>query len=275
LHEEVDAAIDAQLHNRLSQRLTAHGAAAPPEPMVPWWVLLIICIASVVLICAIIFYFGAMVLGYSIKSAIETFDRRFLGVDIEIGDLSVAICSGRIDMHGFQVKNPEGYKSPYLLNASTVVIDLNTTAFLTSFGNRIEVDILEMKDIDCIVEYDKAFGGTSNVDRVMEFLNHESKPSEKKAKQVESTVNETGKAPPKKAASKEVVVHKVLFSDIGARVATKLGGVRVAVGDIKLDDFSKEVGAHLLEDVVYFIMKTFTKTLLVNITGKSFADKFL
>lgn len=275
LHEEVDSAIDAQLRNRVSKMLAAQGTTATTVPSIPWWVLLIVCIGFVLLICMMLTSFGAAMLGRSIKSAIETFDQKFLGVDIEIGDLSVAICSGRVDMQGFQVKNPEGYKSPYLLNASTVVIDLNVVALVTSLGKRIEVDVLQLDDIDCIVEYDKAFGGTSNVDRVMEHLNHDAKPSEKKAKQVESVVNETGKAPPKKAPSKEIVMHNVLFSDIGARVATKLGGVRVAIGDIKFDDFSKENGPGLLEDIVFIIMKSFTKTLLVNITGKSFADRFL
>merc|ERR1719161_473147 len=276
LHEEVDMAINDNLHKRLSQKLMAQGAQSTMDvPEVPWWVVLCVSIAFCLLILVLIFYFGAMLMGRSIKSAIETFDQKFLGVDIEIGDLSVAICSGRVDMQGFQVKNPEGYKSPYLLNASAVVIDLNVVALVTSLGKRIEVDVLQLDDIDCIVEYDKAFGGTSNVDRVMEHLNHDAKPSEKKAKQVESVVNETGKAPPKKAPSKEIVMHNVLFSDIGARVATKLGGVRVAIGDIKFDDFSKENGPGLLEDIVFIIMKSFTKTLLVNITGKSFADRFL
>lgn len=275
LHESVDAAIEDQLQKRLSQKLMAQGACAQGVPQVPWWVLMCVCIGFVLLVLMLMFYFGAMLLGRSIKSAIETFDRRFLGVDIEIGDLSVAVCSGRIDMHGLQVKNPEGYKSPYLLNASSVAIDLNVTALMFSFGKKIEVDVLELQDIDCIVEYDKALGGTSNVDRVMEHLNHDNKPSEKKAQQVQDMVNETGKAPPQKAAGNEILLHKVLFSKIGARVATKLGGVRVSLGDISFDDFSKENGAHLLEDLVFIIFKSFSKTLMVNITGKSFVDKFM
>lgn len=276
LHEEVDMAINDNLHKRLSQKLMAQGAQSTMDvPEVPWWVVLCVSIAFCLLILVLIFYFGAMLMGRSIKSAIETFDRKFIGVDIEIGDLSVAICSGRVDMHGCQVKNPEGYKSPYLLNASHVVIDLNTWALISSFGKRIEVDVLELQDIDCIIEYDKALGGTSNVDRIMEHLNHDTKPSEKKAQQVQEIVNETGKAPPKKEAGSEILLHKVLFSQIGARVATKLGGVRVALGDITFNDFSKENGAHLLEDMIFIIMKSFSKTLMVNITGKSFVDKFM
>jgi hypothetical protein len=275
LQEEVDDAIEAQLHNRLAQKMMTQGACAQGIPQVPWWVLMCVCIGFVLLFLALLFYYGAMMLGASIKSAIETFDRKFIGVDIEIGDLSVALCSGRIDMHGLQVKNPEGYKSPYLLNASSVVIDLNVRALVFSFGKRIEVDVLELQDIDCIVEYDRALGGTSNVDRVMEHLNHDDKPSEKKAKKVQEMVNETGKAPPKKAVGNEILLHKVLFSKIGARVATSLGGVRVALGDITFDDFSKENGPHLLEDLVFIIFKSFSKTLMVNITGKSFVDKFM
>lgn len=275
LQEEVDAAIDAQLHNRLSHKLMAQGTSTQGVPTVPWWVLMCVCIGFVLLVLGLLFYFGAMMLGRSIKSAIETFDKRFIGVDIEIGDLSVAICSGRVDIHGLVVKNPEGYKSPYLLNATSVVVDLNTTALFTSFGHRIEVDELKLEDIDVIVEYDRALGGTSNVDRVLEHLNHDNKPSEKKNQHVQDTMNETGKAPPTKAASNEILLHKVLFSKIGARVATKLAGMRVALGDISFDDFSKENGAHLLEDLVFIIMKSFSKTLMVNITGKSFVDKFM
>lgn len=281
--EEVNTAIDAQLRDRLSQKLAAQGAsvmacqganAAMPVPSVPTWVLVTVCIIFVVLFLMLMFYFGAQMAGRAIKSAIETFDRRYLGVDVEIGDLSVSICSGRIDIHGCEIKNPEGYKTPYLLNAGSVVVDINMWALFKSFGHTIEVDVLTLEDIDCIVEYDKAFGGTSNVDKIMEFLSHDEKPSEKKAKKMEEVVNATGKAPPKKAASQEIVLHKVSFTGIGARLATKLAGVRFAIGDMNFDDFSKEQGPGLVEDVVWVIMKTFSKTLMVNITGKSFMDHF-
>jgi len=213
-------------------------------------------------------------LGKMIKTSVMTIDRRFLGVDIELGTVAVSLRRGRIEIDGCQVMNPEGYKGPYLLHAGRILIDLNMGKLLRSLGKTVEVDVLEVTDIDCIVEYSGVLGGTSNFQKIMDHLSgDDKKPSEKKAERQEK-LTAAGANPAPEKEGQALVVHKILFTNVGAKLATKIAGVRVAVGDMQFDDFSKQTGHLLVEDVVCEIAKTFSKTLLVNITGKGFMDKF-
>merc|ERR1719183_3189145 len=120
-------------------------------------------------------------------------------------------------------------------------------SMLTSMGQTIEVTEIALSNIDAIVEHDGCATGTSNVERIIDFMGHsaagepEKKPSEKRDEASEEE------------ARREIIVRKVLLENIGARLGTKPAGKRAPVADIRYADFSKEVGVSVIGDIIWAI----------------------
>merc|ERR1712224_834030 len=54
---------------------------------------------------------SAKVIGLAVKLAVESVDRKLLGVDVDIGAARLAICRGFVNLADVVVHNPEGYKT--------------------------------------------------------------------------------------------------------------------------------------------------------------------
>lgn len=231
-----------------------------------------------VAIIALLAFFGARLLSKAIKGAIENFDQKAIGVDVDFESLLVSICRGRIDMEGCNVHNFPGYTAKYMLHITHLSINIKMKKLLSSFGKEVEIDSIELHNVDCILEYDGMlpFTGTSNFQRMLDHLGgDDAKPSIKQTQKVEQGKGAEEEKKPGQGKPREVRVHKVSICDVGAKLASKIGGIRAAVADIKYTDFSKEVGAHYMDDVIWAVLKSVTKSVITNITGKHFADKVM
>lgn len=193
-------------------------------------------------------------LGSLVKSMVERFDSSVLGVEVELGSMSIDPATGRIEVDGLTVFNPEGWSSAYLLHADRVVVDVEMEKLLYSFGKELHLEELVLDGVDVI--YEKGLT-TSNLHDLLEMLE----------------TNSTSSAESQPAQSDvKLVLHTILAQNIGAKLATKLTrghGLRVEVGDLKYDDFDKEMGAGRgLIDIVRLLIMTLIKSVLATVLGK-------
>jgi len=142
--------------------------------------------------------------------------------------LTIDLVTGRIEVDGLTIGNPEGWSSEYLLHANRVVVDLEMEKLLYSFGKELHMEELVFDGVDVIYERGLT---TSNLNDLLKLL------------ETDSSATEEGEA---NALDVKLVLHRILAQNIGAKLATKLTrghGLRVEVGDLKYDDFEKDMGA--------------------------------
>jgi len=195
-------------------------------------------------------------LGSLVKNILANFDSSTLGVKIEVGDLQLDPASGRVEVAGLTVHNPEGYHSEYLLHADRVVVDIDMQKLLYSFGKEVDIEEMVFDGVDVI--YEKSLT-TSNLQDLLKKLS-DSEESQ-----------EAGQAQTQKEDIK-VVLHTVLAQNIGAKLATCLTrghGLRLEVGNLSYQDFDKEMGAGRgMMDIIKTLIKTLIKSVLATVLGK-------
>lgn len=235
-------------------------------------VILVVLVIPVILACS-------NWLGSTIQTAIETYDTSVIGVDVEFGSLTVLLYQGRICLTDMVVKNPEGrdFKSDYLMKASKVVIDIGVLDLIKSGLKKIVVEEVTLEGIDAIVEYKGMFGGESNVHDVLESLNGSEAGQETQEEDIKTKPEGTPEEKPPKpeGGGRVIVIKTVVIRDIGMKLQTSLLGARVAAADLEFDDFSQANSAYKVQTVLYLLLKSVVKTVLANVVGQGFAEKFL
>jgi len=226
---------------------------------------------------------GSKMLGKLIEEGIESYDKKLLGVDVEVGSMKVNPFGGFISIKDLTVKNPDKFESDYLLHAGSIKIDLQMHTAILSRFQTIVVDKVSFKNIDAIFEKKGYIWGESNFHVVIEHLSGGGdKPAE--ASDAATTTKSDDATKPDASAKpgeategggRKIIIKEVTLEDIGVKMETKLAGVRAAVGDIHYDDFSDQVKSGMMEDIIKEIFKTLAKSIVANVLGKAAADKLL
>jgi hypothetical protein len=111
---------------------------------------------------------GLRLMRVAIIEAIEVLDEVVLGVDVELADLKISVWRGRVEVTQLVVDNPEGYNTDYLLDAQTIIVDVNMKTLLCTLGRHLVVEEIALQGVDII--YDKGLF-TSHVADVLDHLN--------------------------------------------------------------------------------------------------------
>jgi len=140
---------------------------------------------------------GLLVRG--LVAAVKKFDTKYLGVEIEVDNVSFNLCTLRVEIKKFIVHNPKGYTTPHVFKANDLTVDLDagtTIKSLWKFIRRqgplvIQVDEIKLQGIEAIIEYDGYISGTSNVQAILNFMGT-TPPSikEKKAEEAKKVCHE-------------------------------------------------------------------------------------
>jgi len=160
-----------------------------------------------------------------IERGVEASDKASLGVDIDIGKLSVNLYEGYIEIHGFTVFNPPGYSAEYLMKAEAVNVDIRMAMLLCSCFKTVQIDKIVFSGVDVL--YDKSWS-SSNIDDVIN------------ATRVSETEAEKPEASCKGYAA--CTMREVLFEDVVVR--QPMGGANLALtaADLNIQDFTSEFG---------------------------------
>jgi len=214
---------------------------------------------------------GGRLMGAAVKKLLKHFDSSALGLKVELGETRMNAMYGTISIDGLTIYNPEGFSSEYLLRASKLVIDLDMQRLITSWGKTLELEKVIVDDVDVI--YEKSWS-SSNVDTATQNLNNskygkvKQDPDKVVAHKVACSSTSDGNEPD--GNDPELVVHKVVLSNIGGKACTTLGsyGPRFAIGDICYEDFEKETGAQNVMDGISLVLETLLKSIVASVIGK-------
>ncbi|CAE8603254.1 unnamed protein product [Polarella glacialis] len=208
-------------------------------------------------------------LGSLVKMLVANFDSNMLGVKVDVGALHLDPLTGKVEVQGLTVQNPEGYHSVHLLKADRVVVGINMRKLLFSLGGEVDVEELIFEGVDVI--YEKSLM-SSNLTDIMNKLSPDVD---------EQRTAATG-GEKKQATGKDdlkLTLHKVLAKNVGAKVASKLTkghGMRLEVGDIFYEDFDKEMGVGRgMMDIVRVLLMTLIKSVLATVFGKQGIKKMM
>jgi len=255
---------------------------------------IVACISSAItfLLClmAALILSSAKVVGLAVKLGIESVDRVFLGIDIDVQQAALNVCRGYVNVQGLIAHNPEGhgYTSDYLLKIDRMTVKVNMSRLLSTFGKVFEITELIIEGVELNFEKGSA-GNSSNVRAVLDFIDGKGKENEAQAKlkaaakaAAKASAKAVAKACPKalaKAADAEkklaeikaetsgsvqVELKHLRIDNIGAQVVLPRAGpvASVGLGDLDVPDFSSRIshGTSGAAEIVTFVMKTLLKT---------------
>jgi hypothetical protein len=122
--------------------------------------IIIIVLVLVILVVMLIHLFGDRAL----KAGIETAATKTLGVNVTIGDLSLSLLRGKLELRDLVIDNPPGYQHPELLNIGRAYIDVTVTSLLS---DTVKIEEIRFEDITMVIEQK---GLTNNLKEVLNAL---------------------------------------------------------------------------------------------------------
>jgi len=208
-------------------------------------VLIGIGVALVVLIVAVTLFLGPI-----IKTSVETIGPQVAGVEMTLEKASVNLLTGNVKLKGLIIGNPEGFKTPSLMELGQFVVDLDMASLLT--------DTIVVKQIHIDgpqITYERGLKA-SNLSTLQKNL---APAEDASADEPEEKV-----AKAKKAPAKKVVIEDFLFENGKVNVSITLAGgkqLTVPLATIHLEDIGKESDGASITEVVNEVFGAITKSV--------------
>ena len=196
------------------------------------------------------------VLGIFVAGTIRTVAPPVLGVPVKVKWVSLSFLRGRVGVHGFEIGNPEGFNTPYLLHAGKVVVDLHVPDLLHG-----KTHIEKLHVIGPHVWYHRKLT-ESNLSVLLDGLDKRFPKDEK----------EEDESKDKKKEKKPVVIDHFLFDE--GTVGVKFGaGVEVPLAKVELNDIGRD-GAFMPVQIVRVVLGAVFDSVLhaVSAVGGAAAD---
>ncbi|MBI9020973.1 MAG: AsmA family protein [Verrucomicrobia bacterium] len=194
---------------------------------------------------------AALFLGPIIKAGVETAGPKIAGVDMTLGKASVNLLTGNVRLKGLVIGNPEGFKTPSLMELNQFVVDLKMSSLFTDtiVVKKIHIDGPQ-------ITYERGLKA-SNLSALQKNL----APAE--AAPAKETVAEKP-ATEKKAPAKKVVIEDFLFENGKVNVSITLAGgkqLTVPLMPIHLKDIGKESDGASIPEVINEVFGAITKSV--------------
>jgi uncharacterized protein involved in outer membrane biogenesis len=176
-------------------------------------------IGLIIILIIIFLFFIFFSLDSLVKKGITHYGSEALGVPVTVGHLSLSILNGKGSIEDFEIANPKGYKSPYVMKVGKLSFSVKPK---TLFSDHIVINSIKIDSLD--VNYEVGPKG-NNIGQLR--------------KNVKSSVDSGAKAAPEdkpKAGAKakpQKTVTLYLFSVTNSSVTGDLG---VSKKTIKLPD---------------------------------------
>mmetsp|Transcript_77496 Transcript_77496/g.136699 ORF Transcript_77496/g.136699 Transcript_77496/m.136699 type:complete len:452 (-) Transcript_77496:50-1405(-) len=227
-------------------------------------------------------------LGGLITKALEMYNfKKALGVDVQIGSLSVFATTGEVLVKNIRVGSPDGYYWD-LLELSKIQIDLDMSKLVYSMGSEVVVEKFEVDGLGITIEKTLR---TSNMNDFLKGLSSnknlqeaakaekEEPPDSPKDKEQPGLFSRLFSGSPKsneETNSRSVVLREISLRGIGVNMGFYCcAGHRAAlrVGDLHYEDFDTQMCKHLGTvkvplDVIPFFVMTVVRTILENLLGQ-------
>ncbi len=202
----------------------------------------------VVVVIAITLFAGKLV-----KTGVEKVAPGILGVPVTVENVNIGIFSGKVNIKGLVVGNPEKFKSDYLfsLGELSVRIDMKSLSTDTIIVNEVLIKVPK-------ISYELALG-SSNIGTLLDNL-------AKEAEEEKEVVKEEKPVDPNAPPAKKVIIEKIVLTDgkVSINVAALGGqGATLPLPKIEMLDVGKEKeGGASLVDVISAIISEISKAVV-------------
>ena len=198
-----------------------------------------------------------LILGSVVKFTVDNVLPSVLGVPVTVEKVSFSALRGTLDIRGFEIGNPEGFDTPYLLHADRVHADLLVREIFLGRCHIQNILVLGPR-----VWYHRKLT-ESNLSVLLDGLDSRAK------KEKEEKDKSKGKDKGKKKSGKKssVVIDHFLFDE--GTVGIKMGaGVEVPLAKVELNDIGKD-GAFMTAQIVRVIFGAVFDSVLHAVTAVS------
>ena len=215
---------------------------------------------TLLVLIVIAFIAATFFAGSIIKSSVETIAPGLLGVPVTVEDVDVRIFSGKVNIQGLIIGNPEKFKSDYLFSLGELSIKIDMKSLSTDTIIVNEIIITAPK-----VSYELALG-SSNIGTLLDTLAKEE--TEEKEEKKKDTAKPTD---PDAKPAKKVIIEKILLTDgrVSINIAALGGkGLTLPLPKVEMTDVGKEEedGATLL-DVISEVIGAVAKAVVAVASG--------
>lgn len=153
----------------------------------------------VVAVAGVLFYLEPLV-----KTTVNTVGTKIVGTQVNLDGFRFSPFSGEAEVKGLTVANPEGYKTPNLINLGRVFVKVNVSSLFT---DTIVVDEVSVNGI--ALSYEMPDLSTSNVMQIQQNIaKNTASPKTSDTQEVNTEVKE--EKPAEATSSKNVIIKKVV-----------------------------------------------------------------
>lgn len=215
------------------------------------WALKLLGVILLMRLCE--FVVTSVVASVSMQIAIQKLDRKYLGVDVKIGGCDgcmpavfLDLAQGSVSIRQIRLKNPDGFTSPYFLQATKFVIDLDVCKLAKSWLKEFEIETIDLKYAEMYLEYSTE-KQQSNLGSIVDFVNSNAT--------MPSFMQEFH-------SSRSWTLKKVVFDPIKLKAVGPGGGeLTGSTDEITFEDFSAEKlndgKTHVFDDIAVTLFRVF------------------
>jgi uncharacterized protein involved in outer membrane biogenesis len=167
--------------------------------------ILVVCVGFIFLALLIVFVFGFVVLGSVVKASVEKVGPMVTKVPVKLDGAAVSIFNGNGELKGFEVGNPEGFKTPNAIKVGSVAVSVVPKSV---FGDK--VIIRSIRVVGPQITYETDLKG-NNLSKILENVQSVAGKGNQPA--------DTGKKPKKLQVDEFVITGGKI-----SMAATMLGG---------------------------------------------------
>ena len=132
--------------------------------------ILYVALGTVVLVLILALLGVTVFANQTVGKAISAGASKALGVDVTVGDVSLSLLKGEIELNDLIIDNPKGYNHKTFLTLGQAHIAVNTKSLLS---DTVEITAITLDGVDVVMEQK---GLTNNVQDLVETINNNSQP---------------------------------------------------------------------------------------------------
>jgi len=166
--------------------------------------------AGLIVIIIIVLAIGLSKLGPVIKTAVNTYGPQLTKTELSLGDVSISLLSGKVELKDFLLGNPRGFTSPEALSVGKIFIDIDSKS--------ITKDTIVIHTIEVLapaITYERG-RRTDNFKTIINNVNSYSGSADSK--------NATSPKEPSSEAGKKILIEDFILKQGTVTLATTLKG---------------------------------------------------
>ncbi len=197
------------------------------------WIVGLIILLVAGLVAYVVFNSGSLV-----KSAIEEFGPQYLGVDVSVSEVNLALTEGSAQVKGLQIGNPPGYTGTHMMKLDEIRVVLDTSQISETLVVMKEV-VIDGADIAAVAK-----GQRTNFQELMDKLG------------ASASGDSQTPADQSSAGEMKFIVDKLSFTNTKASLNSDiLGEVALDIPDIRLADIGRKNNGATAAEVAEQILK--------------------